>query len=98
MTLSATDAKNRFGQVLEQAQREPVFIAKAGRRHSVVMSAEHYDRMVADAGRSAKAAAVARTHHSAEADRYYAEHKDWVDMNNRLVEAHGIPGEEYRTW
>jgi prevent-host-death family protein len=97
MSLTATDAKNRFGQVLEQAQRQPVFIVKAGRRHSVVMSAEHYDRMVASA-QAAATEPAAEVKHSLAADRFYAQYKDWVDLQNSLVEAHGIPGEEYRTW
>ena len=46
MDITATDAKNRFGQVLEQAQKRPVFIEKSGRRHSVVMSVELYDTLL----------------------------------------------------
>jgi prevent-host-death family protein len=98
MTLTATDAKNRFGRVLEQAQRQPVIIEKAGRRHSVVMSAEHYDRLVAVAQAGAASESVVEARHSPEAERFYAQYKDWVDMQNALVERHGIPGEEYRTW
>jgi len=40
--ISATDAKNRFGQVLEMAQAEPVRIQKNGRDVAVVLSAEQY--------------------------------------------------------
>jgi prevent-host-death family protein len=49
MTLTATEAKNRLGQVLEQAQRGPVVIESSGRRHSVVLSAAAYDALVAAA-------------------------------------------------
>jgi prevent-host-death family protein len=98
MSLTATEAKNRFGQVLEQAQRQPVFIAKAGRRHSVVMSVEHYDRMVASAQAAATAEPPAEVQHSPEADRFYAQHKDWVDLQNAHFEKHGVFGEEYRLW
>jgi prevent-host-death family protein len=92
MALTATEAKNKFGQVLEQAQRHPVFIEKAGRRHSVVMSAEHYDQLVASVQ-----APVANDPSDA-GRRFYEQYKDWVDLQNHLVEQHGIPGEDYRTW
>lgn len=91
MNLTATDAKNRFGQVLEQAQKRPVFIEKAGRRHSVVMSVELYDRLV-------NAKAPAATDVSEEGRQFYEKYKDWVDMQNQLVEQHGVFGEEYRVW
>lgn len=31
MNVTATGAKNRFGQLLDHAQREPAFIEKSGR-------------------------------------------------------------------
>ena len=37
MIVTATEAKNRLGQMLEHARLEPVFIEKAGRRHSVLL-------------------------------------------------------------
>jgi len=93
MNLTATDAKNRFGQVLEQAQKRPVFIEKAGRRHSVVMSVELYDRLVA-----AKAEPAGDVEVSEAGRQFYEKYKDWVDMQNELVEKYGIFGEEYRVW
>ncbi|GLQ53397.1 type II toxin-antitoxin system Phd/YefM family antitoxin [Devosia nitrariae] len=44
-TITATDAKNRFGQVLEEAQREPVRIQKSGRDVAVLVSAAEYQRL-----------------------------------------------------
>jgi prevent-host-death family protein len=44
-TITATDAKNRFGQVLEEAQREPVRIQKSGRDVAVLLSAAEYRRL-----------------------------------------------------
>ena len=29
---------------------------------------------------------------------FYVQYKDWVDMQNDLVETFGIPGEEFRAW
>jgi prevent-host-death family protein len=44
-TVSAIDAKNRFGQLLDAAQRAPVTITKKGRPTAVVMSIEDSERM-----------------------------------------------------
>lgn len=40
--ISATDAKNKFGQVLEMAQAEPVRVQKNGRDVAIVLSTEQY--------------------------------------------------------
>lgn len=42
---NATDAKNKFGQVLEMAQVEPVRIQKNGRDVAVMVSAEQFEQM-----------------------------------------------------
>jgi len=47
-TITATDAKNKFGQVLEMAQSEPVRVQKNGRDVAVVLSAEQYGQLVAN--------------------------------------------------
>jgi antitoxin Phd len=39
-TVSSLDAKNRFGQSLDAAQRAPVTVIKKGRPAAVVMSIE----------------------------------------------------------
>lgn len=44
--MTATDAKNKFGQVLEMAQAEPVAIQKNGRNVAYVVSAEQYAAFV----------------------------------------------------
>lgn len=95
MSVSATEAKNRFGQLLEQAQRAPVVIEKSGRRHSVLLSAEAYDRLVA-AQRGGVEEPLSR--YGSEAQAFYEKYKDWVDMQNELVERYGVFGEEYRIW
>lgn len=45
--ISATDAKNKFGQVLEMAQAGPVHVQKNGRDVVVVLSAEQYAELKA---------------------------------------------------
>lgn len=44
-TISSINAKNRFGQLLDAAQRAPVTVTKKGRPAAVVMSVEDYERM-----------------------------------------------------
>lgn len=46
--ISATDAKNKFGQVLEMAQAEPVRVQKNGRDVAIVLSAEQYAALQAE--------------------------------------------------
>lgn len=42
--MSATDAKNKFGQLLEMARTEPVRIQKNGRDVGVMVSPEFFER------------------------------------------------------
>ena len=88
MSLTAAEARSRFGQVLEEARKGPVFIDKAGRRHSVVMSVEHYEQLL----RAAEPAV------GDPAARFYEQHKGWVDEQNARFEQHGVWNEEYRRW
>ena len=43
-TLGASEAKTRFGELLDLARREPVKIAKKGRNVAVVLSIEEFER------------------------------------------------------
>ena len=47
-TYSAKDAKNRFGEMMDAAQREPVCIEKHGRPTAVVLSAAEYRQLKID--------------------------------------------------
>ena len=49
---TALEFQRRFGDFQHQAQREPVNITRHGRRELVLMSADHYDWLVAAAKRS----------------------------------------------
>ena len=49
---TAVEFQRNFGEVQHQARREPVEITRHGRRELVLMSAEHYDWLVAAARRS----------------------------------------------
>lgn len=94
MEVTATEAKNRLGQMLDHCQREPVVIEKSGRRHSVLLSAAHYDALVAASG----GAATAEEPPPRTAAEFTARYKDWVDEQHRHFEQYGIWNEEFRTW
>ncbi len=53
-TIAATDAKNRFGELLETVYREPVEISKKGRAVAVVLSIEEYEDMTKKLGQLEK--------------------------------------------
>lgn len=44
-TMSAKDAKNAFGLLLDRARAEPVTVEKHGRAVVVVLSVEEYERL-----------------------------------------------------
>lgn len=43
--VAAKDAKNRFGQLLDAAQRAPVCVTKNGRAVTIMLSVPQYDRL-----------------------------------------------------
>lgn len=47
-TISAKDAKNGFGRLIDTARAEPVTVEKHGRGVVVVMSVEEYERLKAE--------------------------------------------------
>jgi len=64
-TISATRAKQRFAELLDKAQREPVHIQRHERDVAVLISAQEYEKMIQDRWRefdrlSALAAAEAQ--------------------------------------
>lgn len=46
-TATATEVQTRFGEYVDRAQQEPVFISKNGRKHAVLLSQAEYERMQA---------------------------------------------------
>ena len=52
-TTTAWEFQRKFGEFQHRAQREPVEITRHGRREFVLMSADHYDWLLAAARRSA---------------------------------------------
>ncbi len=91
MQVTATEAKNRLGQMLEHCQREPVTIEKSGRRHSVLLSAAQYDTLVSEVQAHKRPAPLS-------AEEFYIQHKEWVDAENERFARIGLWNEEFRTW
>jgi hypothetical protein len=89
MRVTATEAKNRFGSLCAQAKREPVFGEKAGQVDTVILSAGHYQALLAKHDKASRA----------ERKRVFqAEFGDWIAAQNAHFEAHGIPGADLRPW
>jgi len=55
---TAMEFQRKFGEFQHRAQREPLEITRHGRRELVLMSAEHYDWLVAAARRTHATAAA----------------------------------------
>lgn len=56
-TMSAREAKNGFGLMIDTARAEPVLIEKHGRGVMVVVLVEEYERLSVQSGRTDKGAA-----------------------------------------
>jgi hypothetical protein len=89
MRVSATEAKNRFGSLSAQAKREPVFVEKAGKLDTVILSAEHDHALQAIHDKAG---------HADRKKRFEAEFGDWINAQNARYEESGIPGADLRPW
>lgn len=89
MRVTATQAKNRFGSLCAQAKREPVFVEKAGRIDTVILSAEQYQALLASQNQADRAARK---------QAFEAEFGEWIAAQNAGFELHGIPGADLRPW
>jgi prevent-host-death family protein len=56
---TAVEFQRKFGEFQHEARREPVEITRHGRRELVLMSADHYDWLVAAARRTHRTAQAA---------------------------------------
>ena len=89
MRISATEAKNRFGNLCAQAKREPVFVEKAGHLDTVILSVEHYQALQASHDK------VSRT---ARKKKFETEFAEWITAENARVDTQGVPGDDLRPW
>ena len=67
-SLSATDAKNRFGELIDMAQAGPVRVQRQGRDVAVVLSPEEFRRLSEAA--SGKVSPVVQRLHAESAKRW----------------------------
>ena len=89
MQVNATEAKNRFGYYLGQAEREPVHVMKNDRVAGVIVSAARF----------AELEALEQKKSMVQRKREFNEtYKDWIEAQNGLVEKIGVFGEELRPW
>lgn len=61
-TMSAREAKNAFGLMIDTARAEPVLIEKHGRGVVMVISVEEYERLHSGAYSTAETPVHANTH------------------------------------
>lgn len=89
MQVTATEAKNRFGYYLGQAEREPVHVLKNDRVAAVMISAVRYAEL--EALEQGESLAQRRK-------EFNEKYKDWIAAQNDLVEKVGVFGESLRPW
>jgi len=90
-SIPATEAKNRFGELLETASREPVEIAKSGRTVAVVLSAKTYremERRIRESETPARFSGLDAWRKSAK-KRRTAKPMDEADYQKHLTEKYG---------
>lgn len=89
MQVSATDAKNRFGHYMGQAERKPVQVMKNDRVTVVMVSAARY----------AELEALEQKETLGQRKREFNEtYAEWIAAQNGLVERMGVFGEDFRPW
>lgn len=77
-SFTALEAKNRLGQVIDAAQREPVTITRQGRPSVVMVSAEEYQRRQSRAWQNLLAV-------TEETGRYASEHGLTEEVLDQLL-------------
>lgn len=71
-TISATEARIRFGELIQDAQKGPVFVERGGKPIVVVLSMRDYDRLLSGARPTSWRELVAEAHQRVKKD--LAEH------------------------
>jgi prevent-host-death family protein len=90
LEITATDAKNRFGQMLDACQTEPVFIAKSGRRHGVLLSMQQYQLLSQRQDSGGLEALKSSAQPASPAEQFLAQNQSWVKEMHSLVAQHGV--------
>lgn len=88
MHVTATDAKNHFGALCQQAKQAPVVVEKAGQPDTVLVSWSDYQRLT-----QAKPASL-----RVRRKLFAEQHRAWLDAHNQHHEQHGLWSDELRVW
>ena len=86
-SIAAKEAKNKFGEMMDTVQREPVTIEKHGRPVAVIMSANEYEKIKLERLRAKLAIGAAQ------ADRGEFSSKTKDDIINEGKERHNAKNE-----
>lgn len=89
MQVTATEAKNRFGQICAQAKRGPVFVEKAGRVDTVILSVEQFEALQTQP----KPKSLAQRQ-----KEFNETYKDWIAEQNRHFDEHGLWCDGFVAW
>ena len=87
MPVTATQAKNQFGALCAQAKIAPVFVEKAGRIDTVILSAQHYAALQTLAQSPAQRKA-----------QFESKHQAWLAELNQRSESTGLWCDDLRVW
>lgn len=89
MSITATEAKNRFGYFCGQAKSAPVIVEKDGRPDTVLVDYQEYQAL---------RAAVQKKTLAQRKKEFNEKHGEWIAEQNRIVQEFGVFGDEYRLW
>jgi prevent-host-death family protein len=81
MSVTATEAKNRFGHICAQAKTAPVIVEKDGRPDSVILSYADYLDLTA----AARAKTLTQRRKA-----FNEAHKEWLAEQHRDFEQNGL--------
>ena len=90
MQVNATEAKNRFGYYLAQAERELVHVMKNDRIAGMIVSPARFAEP--EALEQKKRSITKRKR------EFNKTYKDWIVAQDELVKTVGVFGEELRPW
>ncbi len=89
MTVSAKEAKDKFGAICAQAKIAPVFIEKDGRLDSAVLSIQQFNAPNNDKDKKTL---------KGKRQPFELRHASWFMEQNDRFDAHGLWWDDLRTW
>lgn len=88
MRVTATEAKNRFGALCQQAKLRPVVVEKAGEPDTVLLSFGDYQRLLAQPQATL----------AAQRQQFNDQHQEWLAAHQRQHDAQGLWNDDLRLW